>query len=200
MTEPAHLTAPAGQKYVVLRVGGDVECVVQDTQRQLRERLAGLPVGYPNTGHVTLRGFPRDTDFDRVIQVLDTWSIETPPLAIEIERPTQFGPPHKVLILRVKRTGELVRAYSRLAELADQAGLPAIAETGRPVEAWVFHVSLAYCKNLTDEDWARVVELVEGLTVPPAHYRAEDAELVCFDDEGEHQTVFRLGDSGRPTS
>ena len=200
MTDPAHLTALAGQKYVVLRVGGDVDRLFRDTQRLLRERLAGLPVGYPNTGHVTLRGFPPDTDYDRVTEVLDAWSSETPPLAIEIERPTYFGPPHQAIILRVKRTDGLVRAYSRLAELADQASLPAIAETGRPVEAWVFHVSLAYCKDLSEGAWARVVELVEGLRVPPAHYLAQDAELVCFDDEGEHQTVFRLGDPGRPTS
>ena len=192
MTDQAHLSALAGQKYVVLRVGADVERVFRDTQRLLQERLAGQPVGYPNTGHVTLRGFPRGTNYDRLAAVLDVWSRETPPLAIETERLTHFGPPHQAVILRVRKTEDLVRAYSRLAELADRAGLPAVAESGRPVEEWVFHVSVAYCKDLPELEWARVVQLVASSSVSPARSIADDAELVCFDDEGEHQTLYRL--------
>ena len=193
MTDPAYLTALAGQKYVVLRVGGEVERAFQETQRLLRDRLAGLPIGYPNSGHVTLRGFPSGSDHISVTGVLNAWAREMAPLVIETERLSHFGPPHKVIILRVRRTDELVRAYARLAELADQAGLGALPEGGFPVERWVFHVSLAYGRQLPEADWARVVELAESLSVPPARYRAEDAELVCFDDEGEHQTVYRLG-------
>ena len=193
MTDPAHLTALAGQKYVVMRVGGEVDRLFQETRRLLLERLAGLPVGHPNAGHVTLRGFPCGTDYDRLSQVLDDWSTETPPLAIETERLAYFGPPHQIIMLRVRRTEALVRAYARLAKLADEAGLPAIAGIARPVEDWVFHISLVYCRNVPEADWARVVALVDGLTVRSARKVAEDAELVCFDDEGEHQTVYRLG-------
>ena len=184
MTDPAHLTALAGQKYVVMRVGGEVERLFRDTQRLLRERLVGLPVGYPNTGHVTLRGFPSGTDHIKVTGVLNAWSRETAPLSIETERLSHFGPPHQTIILRVRRTEELVRAYARLAELADQAGLSALPEGGFPVERWVFHVSLAYCRDLPEADWTRVVAMIERQPVPSASCLAEDAELVCFYDEG----------------
>ena len=197
MTDPAHLTALAGQKYVVMRVGGEVERAFRDTQRLLRERLAGLPVGYPNTGHVTLRGFPSGSDHVKVTGVLNAWSREVGPLAIETERPGVFEPPYKVVILRIARTDDLVRAYARLAELADQAGLGAVPDGGFPVERWVFYMSLAYGRSLSESDWARVAELAEGLWVPPARYRAEEAELVCFDDEGEHQTIYPLGGHAR---
>lgn len=193
MTDPTHLSVLAGQKYVVLRVGGDVERLVRDTQQRVRERLAGLPVGFPNTGHVTLKGYPSGTDHDRVTRILDAWSREVPPLAVETERLSQFGPPHQVVILRVTKTEALSRAYCRIAELSNQAGLPILPQGGRPVEEWVFHVSLAYCKDLPEPDWARVVDLVDGLAVPPARFDAEDAELVCFDDDGEHQAIYRLG-------
>ena len=196
MTNPAHLTVLAGQKYVVLRVGGEVGRVFQESQELLLARLRGLPVGYPNAGHVTLRGFPPGTDYDRVSQVLDVWSKETPPLVVETERPGYFGPPHQAIILRVRRTDALVTAYARLAELADRAGLPAIAETGRPIEEWIFHVSVLYCRAVPAADWARVVELVERLSLPTARCVVADAELVCFDDEGEHQTLYLL--EGQP--
>ena len=197
MTDPTHLSALAGQKYVVLRVGGDVERLFEETQRRLRERLAGLPVGFPNTGHVTLKGYPRGTDHDAVTRVLDRWSSEMPPLSIETERLSHFGPPHQVVILQVKKTEALSRAYCRVAELSNQAGLPLLPQGGRPVEEWVFHISMAYCKALPEQEWARVVELVAGMSVPPARYVAEDAELVCFDDDGEHQAIYRLGDPTR---
>jgi hypothetical protein len=125
--------------------------------------------------------------------VLERWSSELSPLSIKAERLSHFGPPHQVVILRVKKTEALSRAYCRVAELSNQADLPILPQGGRPIEEWVFHVSLAYCKDLPESDWARVVELVDHLSVSPARYVAEDAELVCFDDDGEHQAIYRLG-------
>jgi len=192
LTDLAHVASLEGQCYVVVRVGGAVESLFLDMKARLLNRLHGASAIGPTTGHVTLRGFPNESASGRIDEVVATWAAKTPPLLIETDGLSVFGAPHQVVILRVMKTPELVRAYSQLAELAAEAGLASLAGSMKTVADWTFHVSVLYCKELPRTEWESLVGLVAGLSVPPAQWVADDAELVCFAGGVERRTTFRL--------
>ena len=66
--------------------------------------------------------------------------------------------------------------------------------TNMPVDRWIFHMSVAYCSELSLSDWHELASAVETLHVPPMQCTVEATEVVAFDDGREYSGgTYRLG-------
>lgn len=99
-------------------------------------------VSFPNTGHVTLRGFSEPTRIDALEEILRAWADQQAPIRLRVEAIDGFPPPFQILIARLQRTSSLVAAYAGLTSLLDTKGIHRLGEL--PLEDWVFHMSLIY--------------------------------------------------------
>jgi 2'-5' RNA ligase len=180
ITDPARLGDLAGQRYVVLRPTGEVEQVHRDVQGRVRARLGDLPAAYPNP-HVTLIGFPGG-ERQAIGALVEAWARGVPALELEIERVNVFPHPFRIVIAQVMKTARLAGAMTAIHEEARRRGLPDWPPgTVPPPEEWVFHMSVAYCRDLADSDWQALSPWAERLEVASARCTVTEAELVVFD-------------------
>ncbi len=185
--DPAHVALLEGQRYLVLRPYGEVSSAHAAVQSLVRARLPGLPVSYPARAHVTLQGFPNSTSLEHVQTFAASWAAGVPPLRIEVERLSVFPAPFKTVIIQVRKTPHLFRALSSARELAKRRGLPERPAGSVPsVDEWIFHMSVAYCSQLSDDDWSRVPSFIETLGVPSVACVVPYAELAAFDHGREY--------------
>jgi hypothetical protein len=182
--DPEHIREVEGQRFVVFRPTGVVNDCHRELQDVLRRRLSGLPVSFPARGHVTLAGFVAGTQLESVQELLSTWTRGVPPLRVQVQGARSFPSPFQILYLEVLKTPALIRALRSLRRLAEERGLP--IDTVIPVEAWVFHMSLAYCSRLTATQWDSIARFSETQHLVTASCMQETVEIAAFDDGREH--------------
>lgn len=192
MIDPSLLQSLEGQQYCVLRPRGEVEQYYDEVQSVLKNRLPAS-VTYPNVGHVTLRGFGDPEHVAELGSFLDAWAESVDPLEIRVEAIDSFPAPYKIVILRLAKTEELKRAYSLLSEELAKSTLMPIGEQFS-VDDWTFHMSVAYCNTLSDEEWTDLVNELGGFASETPATVVSDAELVWYDG-GEHSRTVPLGGS-----
>ena len=189
MTYPKHVVELQGQAYVVLRPRGSIEDLFRETLRTLRQQLEELPITHPNSAHVTIRGYPTGVDLMTVNRVVDEWASGLVRLELNVQRIGIFDAPAKVVILEIEKTPELSHAFTRLLDLSEGAALPSFEAAPQTADAWTFHVSVLYGKNLSDDSWNAVRTITAGLESPPATYTAKHAELVNYSESGEQARI-----------
>lgn len=181
---PDHIAALNGQRFVVIRAPFFVNAAYRGVQDVLRDRFRGQPVSFPAYGHVTLCGLAAGASLEAVQALVRDWAIGASPFHIEIERVTWFPPPFQIPIVEVRKTPALSSALTDLRSRAEQAGL--VVSTVVPVEAWRFHMSLAYCSQLSEAVWQDVIQLTSTLSVPRAQGDAAMVEVAAFDGGEEY--------------
>jgi len=182
--DPGHLRTLERQRFVVLRPLPSVTKIHGYVQAALRQQLAALPVSYPAQAHVTLCGFAAGTPLAAVQDLVQAWARSVPPLVIQVERVASFPPPFQVVIVQVRRTPELFAALAGLRQRAEAQQLA--VSTPVPVDRWIFHMSVAYCSELSTPDWHELTSSLETLRVLPVHCTVEEAEVVAFDEGREY--------------
>jgi 2'-5' RNA ligase len=182
--DPGHLRALERQRFVVLRPLPPVTAIYGELQAALRRELAALPVSYPAHAHVTLCGFAAGALLGAVQDLARSWAPSVQPQVIEVERVSSFPPPFQVVIIHVRKTPRLSAALADLRRRAEALQLP--VSTLVPVGQWIFHMSVAYCSELSIPDWHELTSSVETLRVLPAHCTVEEAEVVAFDEGREY--------------
>jgi len=184
-----------GQRFVVLRVPAGIAGRFDTLKQTVRARLSGLPVSYPARAHVTLCRFAAGTALATVQDLVRTWAAGTPPLLIDAERPGTFPPPFQVVFVEVRKTPDLFTALASLRRAAEGRGIAVTSAV--PPEEWIFHLSLAYCANLSAQAWERVTRVVGALPAADARGLVHEAEVVAFDNGREHSGgVFPLSAAG----
>jgi len=184
MDDPDHISALEGERFVVMRPAPALRKCHRQAQDALRQRLAGLPTSFPACAHVTLAGFPAGTPLEAVQDLVAGWVRGVAPLRISVERAASFPAPFQIAILQVRKTPALFAALQGLRREARQRGLKGFA--GIPAEEWTFHMSLAYCPNLSADEWASVVQFMETMRVPKVSAMQRTVEIVAFDEGKEH--------------
>jgi 2'-5' RNA ligase len=182
--DPDHIRAVEGQRFVVLRPDLAIREAHRHLQSLLRERGSGLPISYPAQAHVTLAGFGADTQLNVVQDLVESWSHRVSPLRITVERLEYFPAPAQILIIRVLKTAELLSALSGLRREASHRRLT--IDTTIPLHDWVFHMSVAYCADLSGPAWNDVMKLSKELEIPPASCNVNEIEVVAFDNLREY--------------
>lgn len=179
------------QRFVVLRMPTAVVGTYQQVQEAVRQRLSALPVSYPARAHVTLCGFAAGTALDAVQDVVGAWARSVPSLLIEAERVGVFPSPFQVIIVQVRKTPELFAAMATLRQQAEECRL--VLSTVVPADQWIFHMSVAYCSELSAPAWQEVTRFVEALQIPSTEAVVGEVEAVAFDDGQEYSCgVFSL--------
>jgi hypothetical protein len=194
ITDPEHLKSVEGHTFVVLRAMGALAQAYYRIQRQARRALAGLPVSYPNVPHVTLASSPPETDLAVLRAAVSPWAAATGPLLLQPQAVGVFPPPHGVLRMEITKTDDLGVAQAVLVNDLKERGLTELAAREGLLPVWVFHLSIAYCDQVSEDDWtARVLPLAQSLEVPAESYLCEEAEIITFKGEMERPAGrFRL--------
>ncbi len=176
-----------GERYAVLLARGDVLGACDEAQGLLRERLPGSDVVYPRA-HLTMASFARGSELREVQATVKHWAAGTAPLSIRIQGLAAFGSPHQVLYAAVRKTAALERAYVRLRRETRLRGLEPVGgeAASLAVEAWLPHLSLAYCDRLDARRWQRMRSAALELAVPPLECLVPVVDLVTYDADGEH--------------
>ncbi|HEY8589970.1 MAG TPA: 2'-5' RNA ligase family protein [Naasia sp.] len=190
MTDPELLAALSGQQYLMLRPTGAVAAEFERVAAAVRE-IAPDGVSFPGAPHVTLGGFAVPDRLEELRDCVSDWAAGSAPLRVAIEALTVSSSPHRVVVLRVRRTAELMAAMTAVREKARQAGLIEL-DDGIAPERWVFHLSVAYGRGVADEDWDRFATEVAQLPVGPLEEEISEAELAVY-GRHEHRGVFPLG-------
>ena len=180
----AHLAGHEGERYIVLRPAGAVPASYEDVRAAVRRQCRGLPVSFPSEPHVTLAGFAKGTPLDAVRELAAEWAARTPALTIEVDGAGTFPTPFQIVVVRIRRTAELLDGLASLRELAQRRSLTQILTV--PASDWVFHLTVAYCETLEVTAWANVASFVETLRPSPAKSTVGEAEVVAFDDGREY--------------
>ncbi|WP_258067643.1 2'-5' RNA ligase family protein [Rathayibacter sp. AY1G9] len=187
MTDPELLKSLRGQQYLVLRPVADVATFYDEEQAALQQRLPdGL--SWPNTGHVTLRGFYEPDRVTLLCDALAAWAENQSPIDLQVVAVDGFPPPFQVLLARLERTPSLVTAYANLTGVLDPTDLYRIGEL--PLEEWVFHLSLIYARSLDEQQWQTAhAQTRRDLSPSPAEL-ITCAEFVWYDEDGEHAKIL----------
>lgn len=181
--DPCHLARLDGQRYVVLRAASRVADVWTRVRGTVRSRLSGFPVSYPAEPHVTLVGFARGTPLGEIQEVVGEWSSGVAPIGLGVERVASFPTPFQIVIVQVRKTPKLFEAMASLRRLASQRRLLAADRT--PVEEWIFHMSVAYCRLLSTETWGNVTAFLDTIGAPVVDCVIDEAELVVYEEGKE---------------
>lgn len=191
ITDRGHLSVLEGQRYVVLRAMGEAAQALKRVQDDVRAELDGQPASFPNAAHVTLRGFPAGTDLDRVVALVESWSVNVGPLEVEITRAATFPAPDQIVICEVRKTDALKTAFASLLEATLDAGLP--DWPGRfGIDEWIFHTSVAYCRFVPADVWTDVATLVATVAATGSCI-VNEVEIAAFDGSAERSGgIFRL--------
>ena len=182
--DPAYLPRLDRQRFVVLRAPEPVASAYEQVRNALRHRLDGQPVSFPARPHVTLCGFSAGTDLGSVQELVRAWAPQVGELPIEIERVSVFPSPFQIVIVEVRRAPALHAALADLRARATAANLA--VSTVMAVENWTFHMSAAYCGQLSAEPWRELTEFVRTLRVPQAAAMVGSADIVAFDEGREY--------------
>lgn len=190
MTDPELLTALRGQQYLVLRPTG---AVAQEFDRVTDAVRASAPEGvrFPSAPHVTLAGFAAPDRLAELRDRVSEWAAGSSPLRVAIEALAVFPAPHRVVVLRVRRTAELAAAMAGVREAGRLSDLVALDEGIAP-ERWVFHLTVAYGRDADDDAWASFSRSVAQLPVGALEEEIGVAELAVY-ERHEHRGVFPLG-------
>jgi 2'-5' RNA ligase len=169
----------------VLRARGELARSFAEMRSEVRRALAGLPVSYPNVPHITLASLPSGTDSSVLRAAVSRWAKGTPPVLVQPLSVGVFPPPHRVLRLEVERTA-LQDAQSALIHEITERELTELTAAEGLLPAWVFHITIAYCDGVSDDDWVqRVLPLARSLDAPNSGGDCEEAELIRFEQETE---------------
>jgi 2'-5' RNA ligase len=182
--DPTHLALLDGQRYVVLRPNAAVRDAYTQVRARVQEKLTGLPVSYPAQPHVTLAGFGNGTPLDAVRELVANWAPTVPSLRLEVEQLSVFPSPFQIVIERIRRTSELGEALTTLREQARQYKLVDVA-TVEPSD-WIFHMSVAYCSELSAKLWADIAAWVETVDVAATECTVTEVEIVAIDNGQEY--------------
>lgn len=148
-------------------------------------------VTYPNTGHVTLRGFFEPDRVEQLREAVREWVAGQPIIDLRVEAIDSFPASFKIVIARLERTPSLVNAYAGLTAMLDQTDFNRIGELG--LDDWTFHMSIAYCSELPDDAWGTTrTSLERELTDRPVDV-ASELEFVWYQDGVEHREVLAFG-------
>lgn len=196
--DPNDIARFEGQRFVVLRATGAVPDVHCHVRSLLKEQLAHRDVSYPAQAHVTLTGFPKGAQLERIRDLVAQWAHSVAPLRLEVERAGYFPAPFQIVILQIRKTTELFEALASLRARAKQREL---GDAGLvPAADWIFHMSVAYCSSLSSPAWAAVTQFVDGLTVPAVQCVVGEVEIVAFDNSQEYSGgVVELSASTAPS-
>lgn len=175
-TDPDLLAGVEGQQFIVLRPNGDVSKCFDDIKARLQKVLPDK-AKYPNTGHVTLRGF--SDNGDKLYDAAKQWAKAIKPFVVSAEELTYFPTPFKIIVLKIKSSLELREAYIKLTDIINDRGFKTVG-VQRSAAEWIFHMSLAYCANLDDAEWEAVLKSIKSLSIPEASETVHEAEFVWF--------------------
>ena len=189
MTDPRQLASLDGQQYLLLRPTGSVIDAYAEAQTKVLEVMPE-DAKHPNTAHVTLRGFFEPTRLTELRDALRGWAARTGPIRIAVEALTLFPAPFQIPIVRIARDEGLTRAYASLTESLTPTDYRRLDEMD--LEDWIFHLSVAYGRQLDAEAWSRVEEALAGIDVGTPECIVEEAEFVWYDG-GEHREILPLG-------
>jgi hypothetical protein len=190
ITNPELLKALEGKQFIVLRPSNPVASCYHTVQQQLKSAMP-TSVTYPNTGHVTLRGFSESNILSKLQGSTEKWAVKLAPISIDVEDISYFDAPYKVVFLKVSSTDELKYAYSSLSEVVTNNNLQTI-DVQRDENEWIFHMSLAYCADTNDEEWGKIKDTIKNFKIEKVNSTVDSAELVEYKN-GEHRLAFRLG-------
>jgi 2'-5' RNA ligase len=194
ISDPAQIRALDHQRFVVLRAPAPVNAELHRVRHELRASLQEQPVSYPAEAHVTLCAFSAGADLGGICEVVERWARTASPLSLETHRLGSFPAPFQIIVLEVTKTEPLLKALTQLRFEAQRHGLPVV--TAIHVDDWRFHVSVAYCDQLSLDAWHRVARRVASIPAPPVRALVEFIEVVAFDDCREYLGgQFRLGPS-----
>lgn len=185
VTDPAYLELGRGTAYVVARPTGRLAAWFDALQPEVLARLGGLPVAAP-AAHATLKSFGAqasplaEDDLAPIAEAVQAWAAETPALRLTAEALDAFDD-QQVPVVRLRATGELRGALASLRSRSIAAGLPTgYADVWGPDE-WVFHLSLAYPRDVPAARWEELAAWLRGLPVEDATCLVEAVDLVAFD-------------------
>ncbi len=181
--DPEHLGLVDGERYVVLRPPPEVRHIYFHLQRAIKQKLSHRHCSFPAEPHVTFAGFAADSGLELVREVVQEWSLHTAPLILRVERIGSFPRPDQIVVIEIRKTPELQDAMVRLRSLAVESNL-ALLGTIDP-GAWVFHMSIAYCSQLGENDWTSLLSSLD-MHVTPIEWVANEAEIAAFDSGREH--------------
>lgn len=190
MAGPDQLASLEGQQYVVLRPSAAVMAMYEEVQATAKSLLPDV-VTYPHTGHVTLRGFFEPDRVEHLKEAVRLWVAEQPLIDLHVEAIDSFPAPFKILIARIKRTPSLVSAYAGLSEMLDQTDFNRIGELS--LDDWIFHMSIAYCGELSDDDWEGARTPLERELAERTDCVASEVEFVWYQHGVEHREVIAFG-------
>ena len=88
-------------------------------------------------------------------------------------------------------THSLVAAYATLTDLLDQTDFHRLGEL--PLDDWTFHMSVAYGKTLSSEDWKAIESARVQEFRHPVRETVNEIELVSYANGEEHSEVIQLG-------
>jgi 2'-5' RNA ligase len=179
-----HIARLDRQRFVVVRAPVPLARAYRDVQSRVRDNFAGWPISYPAQPHVTLCGFVAGTSLAQLQNVVRLWAAQTPPFGIAISGVNWFAAPFQIVVVEVRRTNALVAALTSLRAGAEREGLE--ISNVVPVDQWRFHMSVAYCSELSESQWQEVVGLVETWKAPTLHEIANTVEVVAFDRGEEY--------------
>lgn len=184
LDDPRILSSLSGERYVVLRPDGVVSAVHARVRTALRETYPSLEVPYVARAHVTLTGFPKGTPLEVVQDLVEHWAPTVSPLVLETRRVAVFPAPFQIVMVEIHKTSELLRAITDLRERVKRSGLPDWPAV--PPTEWVFHMSVAYCSELSAEDWVEIRSFAESIEVPSARCVVPQVEVAAFDEGREY--------------
>lgn len=187
MIGPDQLASLEGQQYVVLRPSGPVMAAYERVQATAQSSLPSA-VTYPHTGHVTLRGFFEPDRVDQLKEAVRKWAASQPLIDLRVDAIDSFPAPFRIVIARLERTPSLVNAYADLTTMLDQTDFNRIGELS--LDDWVFHMSIAYCSELPDDDWEGVRTALESEIVDRPVDVASEVEFVWYEGGVEHREVI----------
>lgn len=186
ISDPGHLAALEGQRYVVLRPSGDVVEEFEKVRSSVRRLVGFDALPSPSFPHVTFIGFPSGTPLEDVQRLAARWAEQTPPLTIEIEKLSTFPSPFQAVIVQVAKIPSLTAALAAIRQLAADVGLPQWPQRRPSVEDWVFHMSVAYCSSLPQPEWEAIVDGTARVPLETPYCLATEAEVVAYDGLVEH--------------
>lgn len=181
ISDPGHLGALEGQRYIVLRPSGAVVEGFDELRSSLHWLIDGDAVSSPSFPHVTFIGFPSGTSLDDVQDLAARWAEQTPPLPIQVEGTSTFPPPFQTVIVQVRKAPSLSTALRAIRQLSADTGLPQWPERRPSVEDWIFHMSVAYYSKLPTHEWEVVVDEASKLPFVSASCLATEAQVVAYD-------------------
>ena len=187
MAGPDQLASLEGQQYVVLRPFASVMAMYERVKATAQSSLPNV-VTYPHTGHVTLRGFFEPDRVDHLKEVVREWAAGQPFIDLRLDAIDSFPAPFKIVIARLERTPSLVYAYADLTAMLDQTDFNRIGELS--LDDWVFHMSIAYCSELPDDDWEGVRTSLESELADRPVDVASEVEFVWYEVGVEHREVI----------